>query len=257
MSSDTTPAQARARLSQALASRPRRGTAIITVLFAGLGFVAAIQLASPDDVLDRATRTDLIQIINGLDTRSEQLTEEIERLETSRSELIAGADSNEAAQAEAQARLETLGILAGTTAAQGPGVVIVISDPAAAVDGSTILSVVQELRDAGAEALQIDGAPDRTVRVVASTAFLDVPEGVSVGGVALSPPYTVRAIGDPGTLAPALGIPGGAVSTLETAGAAVSVREDPIVVVDALHDTTSPSYARPASPEDVAADDTS
>jgi len=254
MSTDTTPAQARARLSQALTSRPRRGTALITVLFVIVGFVAAVQFAAPDDVLDRASRTDLIQILNSLDTRSDQLSEEISRLEATRSELLAGADSSEAAQAEAEARLETLGILAGTVAAEGPGVELAISDPAGAVDGSTMLSVVQELRDAGAEAIQIDGN-QRSVRVVASSAFVDVPSGgVSVAGIALSPPYSVLAIGDPGTLAPALRIPGGAVSALEGAGATVSVRDDAIVVVDALQETSPPSYASPAEPETAESD---
>jgi uncharacterized protein YlxW (UPF0749 family) len=255
MSTETTPAQARARLSHALTSRPRRGTALITALFIVLGFVAALQFASPDDALDRASRTDLIQILDSLDTRSDQLSEEISRLEASRSELLAGADSSEAAQAEAEARLEALGILAGTVAAEGPGVELGIFDPAGTVDGSAILSVVQELRDAGAEAIQIDGS-QRSVRVVASTAFVDVPSGgVSVGGVALSPPYSVLAIGDPGTLAPALRIPGGAVSALEGAGATVSVRDDSIVVVDALQEASAPSYAQPAEPEEAEPED--
>ena len=115
-----------------------------------------------------------------------------------------------------------------------------------------MLGVVQELRNAKAEAVQINGAPDREVRVVASTAFVDLPAGgVAVGGVGLQPPYTIVAIGDPATLSPALGIPGGAVSTLEAAGAGVSVRESDELVVDALHEASEPSYARPAVPDDI------
>ncbi len=249
MATDTTPQQARERLTRTLSVRPRSGTAITTVLFLIVGFVAAVQLSSTDDGLDRASRTDLVQILNSLDTRASQLEDEIARLEETRAELVAGAGSSEAAQAEAEARLETLGILAGTLPAAGPGVELTVSDPGGAVDASTMLSVIQELRDAGAEALQIDGGPDRSVRVVASTAFVDVPTGgVAVGGVALTAPYRVLAIGDPDTLGPALRIPGGAVTSLETAGASASIRGDSVVTVDALHEPTSPSYARPAPP---------
>lgn len=250
MSTDTTPQQARERLKTTLDWRPRPGTAITTVLFLLVGFVAAVELSSPDDGLDRASRTDLVQILNSLDTRAAQLEDEIARLEETRAELIAGAGSSEAAQAEAEARLETLGILAGTLPAVGPGVELTISDPGSAVDASTMLSVIQELRDAGAEAIQVDGSPERSVRVVASSAFVDVPTGgVAVGGVALAPPYRVLAIGDPDTLGPALRIPGGAVTSLETAGASTSIRDASVVTVDALHEPTTPSYARPAPPE--------
>jgi uncharacterized protein YlxW (UPF0749 family) len=115
-----------------------------------------------------------------------------------------------------------------------------------------MLSTIQELRDAGAEAMQVSGAPERQVRVVASTAFTDSATGeVVVGGVSLGPPYTITAVGDPATLSKALGIPGGAVATMESAGASVSIRESDELVVDALHQPTEPSYARPAVPEDA------
>ena len=214
-----TTEQARQRLRQAFSLRTGPGQIVAAILLAGLGFAAAVQLASPTDVLDRATRADLVQIIDGLNTRSEQLEDELSRLEQSRSELRTGAGDSEAALAEAQARLETLSILAGTAPAEGPGVVVSVVDPDGGVDASRVLSAVQELRDAGAEAFQIAGSPDRVVRVVASTAFVDLPGGgVSVGGVALSPPLTITAIGDPETLSTALGIPGGAVASMTSAG---------------------------------------
>lgn len=247
----TTTEQARARLRRTLSWQTKPGTLVTTVLLAVLGFAAAVQIATPDDVLDRASRADLIQILDGLGTRADQLEDEVARLEQARADLVVGAGDTEAARAEAQERLLTLGILAGTSPARGPGVELAIADPAGAVDASSLLSTVQELRDAGAEALQIAGAGDWSVRIVASTAFTDAPTGgVLVGGVTLSPPYTITAIGDSATLATALGIPGGAVSTIESAGAQTTVRESDEVVVDTLHEPVEPSYARPAVGDD-------
>lgn len=254
MSAPTTPTtqEARRRLRGAFSLRSSPGQVVAAVLLAGLGFAAAVQLASPTDVLDRATRADLVQIIQGLNTRSEQLEDELSRLEQSRTELRAGAGDSEAALAEAQSRLETLSILAGTAPAQGPGVVVRVVDPDGGVDASRMLSAVQELRDAGAEAFQVEGSPDRVVRVVASTAFADLPGGgVSVGGVALAPPFTITAIGDPATLSTALGIPGGAVASMTSAGARVTVEETDAVTVDALHEPADPTYSRPATPDEV------
>jgi uncharacterized protein YlxW (UPF0749 family) len=247
--STPTPAQARARLRTALALRRGSGQVVAAVLMGLLGFTIAIQLTDATDVLARASRADLVQILSGLNTRTDQLEAELARLEQTRGELVAGAGDSEAALAEAQARLETFGILAGTLGAQGPGVVVTIDDPEGSVRGITMLSAVQELRDAGAEAIQVRGEPDRVVRVVASTAFADVPSGgVSVGGVALSPPYTVEAIGDPDTLQTALGIPGGAAASITSSGGTVDVAQATTVVVDALHEASEPTYARPAPP---------
>ena len=250
--SQTTPAQARARLREALSWDVGSGTVISAVLFAIVGFVAAIQIAAPDDALGQASRADLVQILNGLNTRADQLEEEVARLEEARAGLVAGAGDSEAALAEAQERLDTLGILSGEVAATGPGVRIVVSDPGGGVDAAGMLSAVQELRDAGAEALQVTGGLGRSVRIVASTAFVDLPTGeIAVGGVGVTSPYAIVALGDPSTLATALGIPGGALSSLEGSGASVSVNESNDLLVDALHSATEPSYARPAVPDDA------
>lgn len=250
--SQTTPTQARARLRKALSWDVGRGTAITAVLFAIVGFVAAVQIAAPNDALGQASRADLVQILDGLNNRAGQLEAEVARLEDTRAGLVAGAGDSEAALAEARERLDTLGILSGEVAARGPGVRITISDPGRGVDAAGILSSVQELRNAEAEALQITGGRGRAVRVVASTAFVDLPtREIAVGGVALTAPFEIVAIGDPATLATALGIPGGALSSLEGAGASVSVVESTDLLVDALHSATEPSYARPAVPDEA------
>ena len=131
-------------------------------------------------------------------------------------------------------------MLAGTVAATGPGIEVFVTDPQSTVRSAQVLDLVQELRDAGAEAIQIG-----SVRVVASTWFADAAGGVSVDGTALRPPYTVLAIGESQTMATALEIPGGVVASLpDRAAATVAAREQ--VEVTALHAVRAPRYARPA-----------
>ena len=113
------------------------------------------------------------------------------------------------------------------------------------MSAATVLDTVEELRDAGAEAIQIG-----TVRVVASTSFVDgtgsSPAGIAIDGTLLHAPYVVLAIGDPQTLQAALNIPGGVLETLQGQGADGNVTSEEQVQITALHAVSAPRYARPA-----------
>jgi uncharacterized protein YlxW (UPF0749 family) len=126
-----------------------------------------------------------------------------------------------------------------------------ISDPERRVSSALMLQAVNELRDAGAEAIQIDGAGDEAVRVVASTAFENPEPGVlRVGGVELDPPYQVTAIGDPGVLAGSMSFAKGIISRIEDQDAQAVVTEYDSVAVDVLHEPEPPRFASPAPEND-------
>ena len=213
--------------------KPRATLAQISVglLCAVLGFAVALQFRSTrgEVALDTASTTDLVGILDDLGQRSDQLSADAQRLEQQRAALAGGAGQRAAALSQARQRLQTLGILAGTLPAQGPGIVLTVDDPGQQVDAAAFLGIVAELRDAGAEAIQIDD-----VRVVADTSFVDASAGVVVDGTTLSPPYEITAIGDPTTMASALAIPGGVLESLARVGADGSVAQRSSVTVDAL-----------------------
>jgi uncharacterized protein YlxW (UPF0749 family) len=226
---------------------PRMGTRLVVGCLLGvLGFVAVVQvrLQNGDSTLRSARQSDLIRILDDLNDRSDRLEGEIRDLEQRRSELQSGTDSSKAALAEASRRRSVLGILAGTVAAHGPGITLRIGDPQKKVDAAVLLDTLEELRDAGAEAVQING-----VRVVASTALVDAePGSVRVDSQLVSAPYVLKVIGDPDTLDPALRIPGGVFAVLGERGATPTVSAADQVVVDATRPTESQQYARPTQP---------
>lgn len=239
------------RLMRALRAKPDLGQVAVGALVGLLGFAAAVQIqADEDDLLSRARRADLIQILDGLTERADRLENQIAELDADRRELLSGADSEQAALDQAEARAQQLAVLAGTAAASGPGIVVTVTDPDAVVDALTLLSAVQELRDAGAEAIEISGAGDSQVRVVASTYFLDSADGVEVDGVELRPPYRITAIGEPETMASAMQFPQGVVSRVSDKGGRATVSQEDELTVDALHEARSPEYASPA-PDDA------
>lgn len=237
-------AASRARLRAALRPRATRAQVVIGLLFALLGLGLALQVRSTaqTDGLTTARESDLVRILDSLTNRNDRLAAERSDLEATRDALKSGTGQSSTALADARSRAATLGILAGTVAAKGPGIQITITDQAGKVDAATLLDAVQELRDAGAEALQIGD-----VRVVAQTWLLDGSNGgITVDGSTLTSPYRVIAIGDPRTMSAALRIPGGVVESLRNLGADVQVTEQDQVQVTALRVPESPQYARPA-----------
>jgi uncharacterized protein YlxW (UPF0749 family) len=222
---------------------------LAAVLLFLLGFAVVTQARQTSEAgLSTLRQTELVRLLDDVSERRQRLEEEAVELQTQRQALLTSSDASAEAERAARDRLAVYSILAGTAAAQGPGVTLVIRDEGErTVEAAFMLDAVQELRDAGAEAIQIGD-----VRVVASTSFVDAPDrsGIAVDGTVVAPPYTIRAIGDPDVLEPALRIPGGVVPRLENDGDRVSVTELDLVVVDALRAVAPPEYARPAQPEE-------
>ncbi|MGD9957148.1 MAG: DUF881 domain-containing protein [Candidatus Nanopelagicales bacterium] len=232
---------ARSRLRTALAPRATVQQLVIGLLFVALGFagVAATQSSSASGLLATAREDEVVRVLDDLTERQARLQAEQRALEAARDRLLSG--SEEQRLAASRARADALAILAGTVPATGTGIRITLQDGGGAIGSAVLLDAVQELRDAGAEAIQIG-----TVRVVASTWFEDAPTGVSVSGTVLASPYRILVIGDPSTLATALEIPGGVADTVRTAGGRIEVVQDEAVVISALQPLSTPQYARPA-----------
>jgi uncharacterized protein YlxW (UPF0749 family) len=236
-----------------LAPRLRRVDVAVAVLLALLGFAAVVQVRSTqeDGPLAAARQEDLVQILDDLDNRNDRLRAEVAALEQAQRELTTGTGRTQAALDEAQRRAQLLGVLAGTVPATGPGVVVTLTDPDGGLRPDVLLDALEELRAAGAEAVQVEGrAPDseavRRVRVVASTAFVEADGGgIGVDGTALRAPYRFLVIGDPATLTSALRIPGGVVDNVEQFGGQARIARQEAVAVTALRPLEPPQYARP------------
>ncbi|MFI6659781.1 DUF881 domain-containing protein [Streptomyces sp. NPDC050523] len=225
--------------------RVTRAQLIVAVLLFGLGFGLAIQVASnsnSDSALRGARQEDLVRILDELDDRTQRLEDEKQGLEKQRDELENSSNQAEEARKQTVEKEKQLGILAGTVAAQGPGITMTIEDPKGAVQADMLLDAIQELRAAGAEAIQVND-----VRVVAGTYLTDEGKSVSVDGNKINAPYRFKVIGKPEDLEPALNIPGGVVQTLEKEQATVTVERSSKIIVDALRAAKRPDYARSSS----------
>jgi len=230
-------------------SRLSGASAAIAVLLALLGFAMVVQLrhVATDTQLSSAREDDLVSILSDLEARETRLNNDITRLQDSQNQLASGAQRREAALADATRRADELGILAGTLPAEGPGMRIIFTGNTDQVPALTILGAVQELRNAGAEVMQIAGGADQPVRIVASTYFVDAPGGIKVDGHTLVAPYVIDVIGDAIPMRSSLTIFGGVVKSAQDAGGRVTLEDRPVVQVTARYSDVTLQYARPVS----------
>src|SRR5919107_322234 len=136
------------------------GPLLVALLAAVIGFLVVGQLRGTERFrrrLEAESEGDLTRILASLTTEADALRDEVtglklqlQRLETSSVRDQAGTDA-------ADEQLRALEVLAGTVAVTGPGIAISIEDARGAAGYDTVIDIVQELRDAGAEAIGING----------------------------------------------------------------------------------------------------
>lgn len=117
--------------------------------------------------------------------------------------------------------IERYKILAGLTDVEGKGITVTLNDSDVKLDPSQdpssyilhdtdLRTVVNELNSAGAEAISINGE-----RLVSTSEIRCVGPTIIVNGNKYTPPYVIKAIGDPDMLEAALNIKGGIVEELK------------------------------------------
>ena len=206
----------------------RQWIATAAAVLLGFGSVAAWRVSHSDTALTAARPEQLLAQLDSLNARQQRLQAEQRDLDRAQQRLENGSQT--AALAEAKTRLGVLQVLAGTTPVQGPGVSLFIRDPERLIPASTFVDAIQELRDAGAEAIQVG-----PVRVVANSWFDDNPAGgINVSGVSVKPPYSIIAVGDAATMRTALGIPNGVIDSMKAAGASVRLNSTGKVAISAV-----------------------
>jgi len=226
-------------------SRLAFGTlAVLLCVVLGIAIVTQVRQTKSGDSLDTARPADLLVLLDSLRQRQATLNTEVSDLQNTLNSLQASGNTDQAAIQNAQARLAALSILVGAVGATGPGVILKIEDPGPGLSPDVMLDVLNELRAAGAEAIEINDA-HQSVRVGVDTWIVGTPGSLTVDTKTLSPPYSILAIGDPPTLAAAMNIPGGADDSIKRVGARMSVQQADRVDVTTLRQPKPHQYAQP------------
>jgi uncharacterized protein YlxW (UPF0749 family) len=208
------------------------------------GFAGIAQLrgtAQAHATLQADSPEDLTRILASLNSGADALRDEISNLRLQLFSLQTSTQRDATARQAAQDRLRSLEVLSGGVPVFGPGVEARIADPRGAVTYDLLVSAIEELRAAGAEALAVNG------HRLGATSWLSTQSGrLVVDGTPVAAPLLLDAIGDPATLDGGLRIPGGTVDNLSALpGVAITVQRQARLDLAAMERPPTFDVARP------------
>lgn len=216
-------------------SKPLTTVTALLCLVLGVAIVAQVRQVQGDE-LAALSQNELIRLLEEVSVMNEDLENEVNDLLVDRANLISGADTEK----YNESYFWDQSILAGTVPVDGTGIILTVDDPLQGLTSYHFVHVMEELRNAGAEAIEVSG-----IRLTANSYFLDTTDGLVLDGVPISSPYEWRAIGPVETMRDALRMHGGAVVTMTQRGAQVDLQDRELVQVTAIKDPPSPKYAHP------------
>jgi len=206
-----------------------------------LGLLVVVQLRSQAGPtrLAQLSAQDLTVLVANLNARNDQLRREGSSLERELGTLVANRSRGDVSLDEIAADLQRVRAYAGLDPVGGPGVTISIRGP---IDGTGVEELINELRNAGAEAI---AAGD--VRVVAGVVVTGGAGTAKVDGATLGVSFDLDAIGAPDKLTGSLTRSGGVIAQLAATQPDVEVTVTPIdrLELPATARTLVPAHGRP------------
>lgn len=223
------------------------------ILGAMLGLSVRTQTAKQtQDKLDRLQGTEMLAKANVDASRR------IAQLQKDNAQLVKSAPSDTGRLKTLATEMAKAQFLAGLTDVKGPGVIVMMTDsklpypkdappgmiPVNIIHDNDIGQVANELRAAGAEAISVNDQ-----RLVSVSPIRCAGPTIFINNTPQTPPYVIKAIGDPKTMATALNIPGGITSILKSFDPAmfkVEKATKPLLIL-AYSGGIEPKYAVPAT----------
>lgn len=234
-----------AKLGRAMRPSVTRSQLLAGLLCALLGFALAVQVSqTQEQQLSSLRQSDLVRLLDDVTQRANDLESRVEGLQDTRDELSSGSGQQRAALELAQRQSQTQGILSGRLPAEGPGITLKITETDQRIPASKLFNILEELRNAGVEVVEVNG-----IRLVTSSYFEETNRGMVVDGQKISSPYEWKAIGDPSTLETALEIPGGAMSSVRNEGADPKITQQDLITISSTREPESPEFATPVPAE--------
>ncbi len=200
-----------------------------------LGIFIAFQMKFVQGTyLDGATpaqkTTELLKEINIARNEKETLIEEIERLQEQLDAIQDSASEENVIIRNLTEELNRYKAFAGMTKVSGMGVMVTVDNPpqdvALGIDKNIayeyrlILELINELNSAGCEAISINEQ-----RIVNRTEIRLAGTQININTIPISPPFVIKAIGNPKTLDGALNQRFGIVQTIRESGFYIEVKQ--------------------------------
>jgi uncharacterized protein YlxW (UPF0749 family) len=219
----------------------RRNQLSLAIVAFLLGGLIVVQLRSQDagNGLDQLTPTELTVLVGNLNTRNDQLRAEIATTQAELSALQASDSRGDTSVGQLQSDLAKVRAWTGLDPVSGPGVRITVTG---GIDAPSVQALVNELRNAGAEAIAVND-----LRVEPNSVVNGPIGGLLLGNTSLGDPFQVSAIGNPETLTGSLTRAGGIVAQLAATAPSAQLIVTPIdtLLLPATTEDLVPAHGRP------------
>jgi uncharacterized protein YlxW (UPF0749 family) len=211
----------------------------VVAMILGLLLVIQFRSQSVGTGLEAQSAQDLTVLVANLNTRNDQLRAEVATTERELADLQSAKSRGESSADQLRLDLSRVRAWAGLDAVTGSGIRVTVSG---SIAGSGVEDLLNELQNAGAEALAVSD-----VRVVPGTVVAGSPGGLSVENTALADPFEVTALGNPETLTGSLTRAGGIVSQLAATfpDAQITVLPMDLVAIPATARNLVPAHGTP------------
>jgi uncharacterized protein YlxW (UPF0749 family) len=200
----------------------RRNQLTIAAVAFVLGVLVVVQLRAQAGGAGLAALSaqDLTVFVASVNQRNDELRQEIASLERELATLTSNQDRGEASVDEIRSDLRRVRAYAGLDPVAGPGVTITVSGP---IDGAGVEDLINELRNAGAEAIA-----SGSIRLVPGVVAVGPPGGATLDNATLDDTFTLDAIGASEQLTGSLTRSGGVIAQLAATQPEVVITVTPI-----------------------------
>jgi len=204
---------------------PRNQLSIAAVMVV-LGLLLVVQLRSQSigSGLEALSAQELTQLVANLNTRNDQLRAEIATTERELADLESAQSRGESSVDQLRRDLGRVRAWSGLDPVVGSGIRVSVAGP---ISGPGVEDLLNELRNAGAEALAVGD-----VRVVVGTVVAGDAGALSVENTALGDTFEIAALGNSATLTGSLTRSGGIVAQLAATYPDAQVTVVPVDLVE-------------------------
>ena len=181
---------------------------------------------------------ELSTLIETLTGRNRELRDGLSDIREQLREYQGAGTQGESALQVSQEDLRRITAFGGTAGVDGQGILLTVDG---SLDAIALNDLVNELRNAGAEAIAVND-----IRITASSVAIQGPRSLEVDGVEVGERFTVRAIGSPDGLTSAIERPGGIISQLKLViSATISIQPLPSIELPATQRSLVPVVGKP------------
>jgi uncharacterized protein YlxW (UPF0749 family) len=219
-----------------VSARIAQASLFAVALLIGILLVAQLRSQARPTEISSLPAQELSQLIDTLGERNLELRTGLADLrETLREYRVSGSQGQSALEVSRE-DLRRITAFGGLAAVEGQGLVL---DVEGQLDAIALNDLINELRNAAAEAIAVDG-----IRITHASVAVQGPTSLVIDGVEVGTAFTISAIGDPDGLLNAMERPGGIIAQLEQfIQATIVARQSDAISVPATEIDLQPATA--------------